>query len=299
MKTNLVFSLLVLVQFVACCLCCGDDGSARRYVNFMGNDELFLTFCLLERGDVQHELKMTVEQIAIVEHLASATTREIPGLMDLLAKNQKRQSDPTLSASDKEKLGKAATSDAKSWIEAYQRKELSATLSASQGQRLGELLIQMRGPIATIDDAAVRAKLQFSNEQLAALRQTGKDYDADIRLPVGRYGRQQISGKRYPNETDGDRQKELAALFVVIRAIERERDGALLQKLTPQQLESWTIIQGKLFPIAWPPTSVSDFPFGKNAETKGTFYFFRCEEERGAVESEHGDKSKGGTHNRR
>jgi hypothetical protein len=34
-------------------------------------------------------------------------------------------------------------------------------------------------------------------------------------------------------------------------------------------------------------------------ETKGTFYFSRCEEERGAVESEHGDKSKGGTHNRR
>jgi hypothetical protein len=159
MKTNLLFSLSVVAQFVASCPCLGDDGSARRYAEFMGNDELFLTFCLLERGDVQHELKMTAKQVAIVKHVPCATAREIPGLTELLTKNRKRQSDPTLSASDKEKLAKAVHSDMKSHIEAYQHKELSCTLSANQRQRLDELLMQMRGPIAVLDNPAISSKL--------------------------------------------------------------------------------------------------------------------------------------------
>ena len=37
----------------------------------------------------------------------------------------------------------------------------------------------------------------------------------------------------------------------------------LLVGLTPEQLAQWHKIQGKPFPIAWPPTSVSDSPFDK------------------------------------
>ncbi len=238
MKTNLLFSLLVFAQSVACCLCLGDDGSARRYANFIGNDELFLTFCLLERSDVQRELKMTAEQIAKMKHASLATSREIPGLTDLFAKSRERQAEPTLSASAKKELGKAASSEMIKLTEAYQREELSATLSASQRQRLGELLIQMQGPVVIVDDAAVRAKLQLGDEDLAPLREAVKDYDADLRWLVGRYGREQISGKRYPEETDEDRQRELEALSTVIRAIARERDAFLVARLTPEQLAS-------------------------------------------------------------
>jgi hypothetical protein len=60
-----------------------------------------------------------------------------------------------------------------------------------------------------------------------------------------------------------DRKKEVDALFVVIRAIEKERDADLLVELTPDQVALWSTIQGKLFPIAWPPTSAFDFPFGE------------------------------------
>jgi len=261
MKTNLLFSLLMLAQFAASCPCLGDDGSARRYAEFMGYDDLFLTFCLLERGDVQHELKMTAKQVAIVKHVPRATAREIPGLMELLAENRKRQSDPTLSASDKEKLAKAATSDMKSHVEAYQRKELSATLSAHQRQRLSELLMQMRGPIAILNDLAISSKLQLSEKQRAELEDTVKHYEVGLGWLRARYGRQQISGL-HKNETREDRQKELEALFVVIHAIEKERDADLLVELTPEQLALWSTIQGRLFPIAWPPTSFSDFPFG-------------------------------------
>ena len=64
------------------------------------------------------------------------------------------------------------------------------------------------------------------------------------------------------NETLEDRQKEVEALFVVIHAIEKERDANdLLLELTPDQLASWRKIQGTPFPIAWTPTSAMDFPF--------------------------------------
>jgi hypothetical protein len=259
MKMRLSFSLLLLAQSLACCLCVGDDGSARRYANVMENDELFLTFCLLERDDVQRELKMTPEQIAKIRDIRLATAAEIPGFMDLLSKNRKRQSEPTLSASDKEKLRKAATSELTSLIEAYQRKGLSATLSVDQRQRLSELLAQMRGPVDILNNPAISSKLQLSEKQRAEMADTVKHYEAGLGWLRARYGRQQISGlHKSTNETLEDRQKELEALHTVIRAIEKERDADLLLELTPDQLASWSAIQGRLFPIAWPQTSVSD-----------------------------------------
>ncbi len=270
MKTNLLLSLLMFALSVACSPCLGDNGSARRYADFKWYDDLFLEFCLLERGEVQHELKMTAEQIAKVKHIPRATAREIPGLMELLAKNRKRQSDPTLSASDKKKLGKAASDEMISCTNAYQRKELSATLSASQKQRLGELVIQMRGPIAIVDDLAVSSKLQLSDKQKTSMKETVKDYGEELKWLQGRYGRQQISGL-HKDETREDRQKELEALFVVIRAIEKERDADLLLELTSDQLALWQEIQGKPLPIAWPPTSVSDSPFDEQEGKRGHY----------------------------
>jgi hypothetical protein len=260
MKPTHLFSLLVLAQFVASCPCLGDDGSARRYAELLGNDELFLTFSLLERGDVQHELKMTAKQVAIVKQ--AYTAREIPGMTEFLANSRKRQSDPTLSAVDRVKMGKAVHAEFRSRIEAFQRKELSAALSAIQRQRLDELLTQMRGPIAILDNPAISSKLRLSERQRAEMQDTVKHYEAGLGWLRARYGRQQISGL-HVNETLEDRQKEVEALFVVIHAIEKGRDADLLVglRLTPDQLASWRKIQGKPFPIAWTPTSVSDFPF--------------------------------------
>jgi hypothetical protein len=260
MKPTHLFSLLVLVQVVASCPCLGDDGSARRYAELLGNDELFLTFSLLERGDVQHELKMTAKQVATVKQAYNATAREIPGMTELLANSRKRQSDPTLSAADRVKLGKAVNAEFRSHIEAFQRKELSVALSTIQRQRLDELLTQMRGPIAILENPAISSKLQLSERQRAEMQDTVKHYEAGLGWLRARYGRQQISGL-HVNETMADRQKEVEALFVVIHAIEKERDADLLVGLTPDQLASWRKIQGKPFPIAWTPTSVSCCPF--------------------------------------
>jgi hypothetical protein len=216
----------------------------------------------LEREDVQRELKMTAEQVAKVKHIWNATEHEIPGLADLVAHYKNRQSDPILSASDKEKLTEAVNSDVKSCIDAYQRKELPAILSVNQRQRLTELLIQMRGPIALLDAPPISSKLQLGEKQRAGLGDTVKHYEKGLGWLRARYGRQQISGLS-KNETLEDRKKEVDALFVVIRAIEKERDADLLVELTPDQVALWSTIQGKLFPIAWPPTSAFDFPFGE------------------------------------
>jgi hypothetical protein len=264
MKMNLSFSLLLLAQSLVCCLCLGDDGSARRYANVMGNDELSFTFSLLERGDVQHELNTAPGQVAKIARICHPPDREVPGLAELVARYKKRRSDPAASPADREKSRKSFNSDLGRCIAAYQRKELSATLSLDQTQRLNELLTQMRGPIAVLDVPAISSKLQLSEKQRAEMADTVKHYEAGLGWLRARYGRQQISGlHKSTNETWEDRQKELEALFTVICAIEKERDADLLVELTPDQLASWSTIQGRLFPIAWPPTSVSDSPSGE------------------------------------
>ena len=177
MKTKLLFSVFLLAQLSASSTCFGDDGSARRYAEFEWNDELSLTFCLLARDDVQHELKMAAKQVVRVKHAECAGSAEIPGLMDLLQNGVKKQSDPTLSASEKHKLTKTAISEVKTRTESYQRKELSATLSVDQRQRLDELLLQMRGPTAILDNRAIWSKLQLSEKQKAEMIDTVKNYE--------------------------------------------------------------------------------------------------------------------------
>jgi hypothetical protein len=248
MKPKVLFSLLMLVQLIASCPCVGDDGSARRYAELMRDDEPSLMFCLLGRPDVQGELKLTAKQITTIKHACGAKAQDIPGLMQLLADLKKRRSDPSLSASDKEKVGKAASAHMKSLCEEYQRRELSATLSANQRQRLDELLTQMVGPMAILENPAISAKLRLSEKQRAAMADTVKYYEAGLGWLRWRYRRQQISGFS-KGESKQDREKELDALFVVIRATEKERDAALLVGLEPDQLASWRKIQGKPFPI--------------------------------------------------
>ena len=245
-------------------LCVADDGSARRYAELPASDDLSWMFSLLERKDVQDELHTAPGQVARIARICHPPDREVPGLEELVARYKKRQSEPATSPVDREKSRKSFNSDLGRCIAAYQRKELSATLSANQRQRLDELLTQMRGPIAVLDVPAISSKLQLSEKQRTEMADTVKHYEAGLGWLRARYGRQQISGlHKSTNETPEDRQKELEALFTVIRAIEKERDANLLMELTPDQLESWSTIQGRLFPIAWPPTSVSDSPFAE------------------------------------
>jgi hypothetical protein len=263
MKNN-PWLAVILLLYVGYSPCLGDDGSARRYAEFAEvaeYDDTFQSFLLLERKEVQKELGMSTEQTARVTRICHASDQDVPGLLELMAQYRKRQSDSTISTSDQEKPRESFKSDVKNCIDAYQRKELSATLSANQRQRLSELVMQMRGPIVFLEET-VSSRLQLSSQQKEEMKATVKDYDGELKWLQGRYGRQQIKGI-HKYESLADRQEELQALFVVIRAIERERDANLLVELTAEQATSWATIRGRLFPIAWPPTSVSDFPFGE------------------------------------
>jgi hypothetical protein len=262
MKPNALLSLLLLVEFVAPCPCVGDDGSARRYAEPMKDDEPALMLCLLVRPDVQRELKLAAKHITTIKHACCPEWREVPGLMELVAKSRKVESDQTPAAPGREKLAKAANAEFKTRIKAYQRQQLAATLSLNQRQRLDELLTQMVGPMAILENAPIASRLGLSEKQKAEMADTAKHYDAGLGWLRARYGRQQISGFS-KGESKQDREKELDALFVVIRATEKERDTALLVGLVPDQLAAWRKIQGKPFPIAWPPGSISDCPCGE------------------------------------
>jgi len=255
MRPNASFSLLLVLWF-ASCRCLGDDGSARRYGLPKGEEPL-LTLCVLGRPDVQAELKLTAKQIATIKRVCSAKAEDIPGAKELLTNARKLQSDPALSASAKEKLGKALHDAMSGLCEAHQRRELSAVLSANQRQRLDEILIQMVGPIAILESPTISSKLQLSEKQTAEMADTAKHYESGFGWIRARYGRQQIAGLS-KNESLQEREREVEALFVVIRAIEKERDADLLLGLTPAQLASWHTVEGKPFPIAWPVTSGCD-----------------------------------------
>ncbi len=180
MRPSVLFSLLVLLEVALACSCRGDDGSARRYGELMRHDELLLAFCLVGRPDVQGELKLTAKQVAAIKHACSTKAQDIPGLMELLTNARKLQSDPALSPSDKEELGKAVSTTMRILCEAYQRRELSATLSANQRQRLNELLTQMAGPIAILDNHTISSKLQLSEKQTAEMADTAKHYELGL-----------------------------------------------------------------------------------------------------------------------
>jgi hypothetical protein len=259
MRIHLLFATAIFGSLGGS-LCVADDGSARRYAEFAETNNLSRMFALLERKDVQDELKITPEQAAKVAHICRAPEREIPGLRDLVVKHERRQAEPGASSADREKEIASFNLELGKRIAEYQRKQLSATLSSNQMQRLGELVLQMRGPIALMDDPAILAKLRISEKQKLEMADTIKHYEEESRWLRARFGRQQISGI-HMNEHEKDRQREIDAMFVVLRAIEKDRDADLLTELTPDQLESWRRIQGKLFQIAWPPTSVLDSPF--------------------------------------
>jgi hypothetical protein len=248
------FLIGILGLLLGASLCVADDVSARRYAEFADNDEMTRISSLIANKDVQDELRVTHEQIAKIKQIYNAPKEDIPGLVELIAKNKTQQSDSALSPLVKDKVRESFNADFGRCIETYQRKELRALLSADQWHHLDELEAQMRGPIAILDTPAISSKLQLTEKQKAEMEDMVKHYDAGLGWLRGRYGRQQISGF-HKNETEDDREKELQALFVVIRAIEKERDAALFAELTPDQRSMWSTIQGKLVRIDWPPTT--------------------------------------------
>jgi hypothetical protein len=228
-------------------------------------------FSLLDRTEVQKDLRLSHEQIRTIKHIWHAPDKDIPGLSEAVYRQRKAKADSKVSESDKNKRKQAFSAELDRLIEAYRRKELLATLSAAQTKRLSELLIQMRGPIVLLDDAEIKARFRFSEKQLIEMQKTVKYFEQDDRTSllapspdlsalIRRYARQQISAIM-PHQTEADLQEELNALFIVIRAMERERDASLLMDLTPEQLSLWSKTRGASLAIAWPPTSIRDDPF--------------------------------------
>ena len=68
-------------------------------------------FSLLERKDVQGELKMAPEQVAGIARACHASDQDIPDLRELAAKFRKSESDPALSPSEKDKLRESFNSE--------------------------------------------------------------------------------------------------------------------------------------------------------------------------------------------
>src|ERR1700733_3374762 len=150
MKTNSL-AVQIVIFFTSYSLGIADDGTARRYAD-SAEDNISRTYALLERKDIQEELKLTPDQIEKVKQISYHPDRDVPGLPKLMDDYRNKESAPALSNSDKEKLRESFESDLRKCMEAYLNKALPEVLSASQMQQLAELLIQMQGPLVLMND---------------------------------------------------------------------------------------------------------------------------------------------------
>ena len=241
-----------------------DNVTARRYGEIQ-DDSMFRLFSLLDREEVQADLVLSSNQLARIKGLWIVPVDSIAELDDLKTDYKTKRSNPKATDAEKQKL--------KGWFEvefsrlmaSYQKKGLATVLSFNQVARLHELLIQMQGPRVLASDAALAARLGLSEEQNEKMREIIAYYETDLKTVRWRYGRQQISARR-EDESREDRANELECLFVVIQAIEKEQDSALLGVLNAEQRAVWRSVMGNFLPIQWPESSIADYPF----ETQGT-----------------------------
>lgn len=243
----------------------GDDGSARRYCDWTHEDDTPRAFCLLGRKEVQKDLALTMEQVERLKRAWRVPKQDIPGVEEFSATFKKLIADPTLSDYDREKFGMSYTSGVLIFYRAYERQELSQTLSPKQMQRLRELLIQMRGPTILTEDASLARMVHLSDEHVSEMKDTIKSGEATLETFRKRLGREMVAGLS-ANETIQDREEGINLLCEVVRAVERERDHDLLSSLTPEQRSSWNALGGKPLSIAWPVENLLQDPFGEESE---------------------------------
>lgn len=260
MCMRLISSVFLLVTCVTLAL--GDEVTARRYGE-IHDDPIFLLFSLLERREVQTDLGLSSNQLAAIKEAWFLPADRIPGVNDLITEYKAKRSNPQTIDTEKQKLKDWFESELKRLISSQKMEALRMVLSSNQFARLNELFIQMQGPRVLATDTGLTARLGLSAEQNERIRKIIAYYEPDLRVIRGRYGRQQINARR-EDESREDRAEELHCLFVVMKAIEKDRDSDLLTVLTTDQKAAWQSVTGRPLPIQWPEPSIAHYPFESN-----------------------------------
>jgi len=165
---------------ISACEIYADDNSARRYV-FSQSDPLISKYFLLSQRPVQKELNLTEIQIKSLESAMQGATTSIVAIAEL-RRSQKLLLEAAKSDTERSIIRKESNEKARLLIHENWEKILQNTLSQSQMEILGELLLQMKGPHAILEDSNLVSKLELSSFQVNQLQQISDGYDQFLQI---------------------------------------------------------------------------------------------------------------------
>lgn len=255
MKT--IVCLFAIISFQAVGVF-ADDNSARRFAA-LDHDTASCKYFLLSTKEVQRNLQLTQQQFKSLEvvWLSFSLTND-PAIAEY-----RRSHRQLLAAahSDEERANIRRKGNEKYSLLIKQNQEttLQSTLSSAQTKRLDELLLQMKGPHAILENTNVARELFLSKEQISRMND---DFNSDgqlLSLLRKRFLRLQIQPMRKRARVDLD--SEIECVARVIKEVEKAQDAGLLAVLSEEQRRSWDNLCGVPVGIVWKTDYFSDEPF--------------------------------------
>ncbi len=272
MSGKKILTIIAVLLFVTSCRDSGDPPSARRYLDMFELNRVFpdadpcadfvtTRFRLLERPEVQADLKLSPDQLREVQRIYATPCSQVPGLSGFIAGQRKKVSG--LSGEARESCNIETRRGINRITADFYSEELTELLSKKQQKRLDQLVIQVHGPIIIAFDTNVASTLVIRLDQMEQIRSLLNKTDQDISPALQRFGRGFISGYGI-GETDKSRELEMTNLITRLRQMITERDEAIQGVLTNDQRKKYRNLQGPPLQIEWNPWNLLQLPFEEN-----------------------------------
>lgn len=218
------------------------EEGARLYVDFnmaQGKE----IFQIVSKPEVKADLQLTTNQLAKITAYRQQEPKDIPALTNLLS-----QSKASTNKEDRKKI----SNEIWKGVDEYQINSLFCILSASQSNRLQQIVWQVDGLKSLKHDHTLSAALGLTDEQIGQIRDVFAFYEPILSPLYQRLGRQMIAGLS-ADETLQGRQEQVQSLIGAVTAIEKERDCDLYRTLTLTQREMWQRLIGRSIRLHWEP----------------------------------------------
>ena len=242
------------------CLLMADDNSARRYAS-LDRDSATCKYFLLSEPTVKKDLGLTQPQINSLESAWSSSPTNLPAFVEFHHLN-KQLLEAAHTDEERRKIRKDGNEKMQGFFNQLLVNGLEKNLSTNQIKRLGELLLQMKGPYVLLENTKLGQQLNLTPEQTNQLIQASDSYNQFLSLLRHRYLGLQIQTERKMERADID--SEMASVSHVISGVEKDQDAALLAVLNESQRNIWNNLCGKPLSINWKPDYFSSTPFENN-----------------------------------
>ncbi len=271
MNERTVLIILATTFLLADCAGAEPELAARRYLDTFEidryaahadpNASLITTrFRLLDRPEVQTDLRLSAKQVVSVQNVYKTPWKDIPGFSEFIGEQKRAKQ----GLSEKERIVQNMESSRKiSRLTADSHgRQLNEILTASQRDRLDQLVRQAHGPVLILVQTNLQSDLALSPDQIKGITAAVHKADREIIPTLQEFGRGFISGYG-PGENELIRERKMNELITRLQRMIGERDTKILNALSDDQRETWTALQGNPLQVEWSPWDLMKEPFEK------------------------------------